>query len=362
MIKHTILGFAVLILAGCVTYYPYPELVYSASDNTTTYYDQGYDTSDDAEVVYGSTYYYPWWSVDYFYLGNHYYRPSHSFSFSYGNPWYSPYYGYYGYPHYRSPWYPVYYGDPYAYYGPGAWWGVGFGYGNGWYDPYWYGQYRGHDHFRYGHDDYRYRRGYGRGYAGNENRHPQNGYSRDGQYADRYDRGERNGNWNRDHRSVDQVRRGQQFQVPTNRRVSVAPAGPGNDRSMVVVNRSDAKPRESRAQPIVSQERYGEAVVRGPQPNTETRAAQQGPVRVVQPVVRMPAPQRQGPAVYASPNGGDSQPRGQSGGRAAEYQARSNEGGGRESNRDGNGNRESYGDAGQEPRGERGGRGNRDRD
>ena len=456
MFKHIFLGIAVLLLAGCVAYYPYPERVYSASDNTTQVYDQGYDTeqydsADEASVVYGSNYYYPWWSVDYFYLGNHYYRPSLSFSFSYGSPWYSPYYGYYGYPHHHSPWYPAY-GYPYAYYGPQSWWSLGFsfgyGYGYGWNDPYWYNRYRGHDHYRYGHNYYghkggygrryagygghgrgydQYGRGQGRGYDGYENRHQQDGYRRDGQYADRYDRGERNGNRNgnpnRTYQPVDPGRRGQHSQIPTDRRVSVAPSGPGTDRGMVVVNRNDGKTRQSRVQPIASQEGHGQAVVREPRsnreahavpqpgsnrqahtvqqpgPNRESRTVQQGSMRVVQPGENKQGRSRTGMPAYPGRSSGgpevvmnqppqrSNQPRsnqpvvrmpvpdrqgqpaymppprsdGQFGGRAPEPQARSHGGGGgRESN--GGGNRESRGGDGRGPRGEHGGRGNRDRD
>ena len=255
VIKTAVLVVSVLLLSGCVYYTPYPEPTYAGSEESGDYYEQTYDTSD----VCCSSYHYPWWSMDYFYLGNHYYHPgsSISFSFSYGGyPWYSPYYGYYPYSNYYSSWYRPYYGYPY--YDPRFSWGAGFGYGYGWQDPYWYHRYRGHDHYRYG-------RNHDRGYGGHGNGVPQPVDRSGGRYANRYD----------------QV--GEVQQMPINRRVSVAPAGTSSDRGMVVVNRSDGKLRQNRVQPVTRQEGSGTVTVPVPQPGASSQAVQPGQMRVVQP-------------------------------------------------------------------------------
>jgi hypothetical protein len=159
--KAMIFGLATLLLTACVTYYPYP---YEDTANVA-YIEDTAPYDDVAYVEYGSSPYYPWASLDYFYLGDHYYRTSGSFSFSFGLgfgvPWYYPYYGAYYYPSYYSVWYsPFYY--PYPYYGWGGWYG--------WQSPYWNRHHHGH-HYEPpygghggghgGGDD-----GYGRGDAG----------------------------------------------------------------------------------------------------------------------------------------------------------------------------------------------------
>ena len=101
-----------VLLTGCVTYY-YPE---------TALEDGVYYAEDDPSyVVYSGAYpgaaYYPWSSLDYFYLG---YYPYHRYGFGYGSgfsfgirysysPWYYPtsYYGFY------SPRHTSYYHYPY---------------------------------------------------------------------------------------------------------------------------------------------------------------------------------------------------------------------------------------------------------
>jgi hypothetical protein len=102
-----------VLLTGCVSYY-YPE---------TAYEDGVYYAEDDpAYVVYSNAYagvaYYPWSSLDYFYMGYDPY-PGYSFGYGYGSgfsfgisygfsPWYYPYHhhGYY------SPWYASYHYYP----------------------------------------------------------------------------------------------------------------------------------------------------------------------------------------------------------------------------------------------------------
>lgn len=120
---------ACALLAGCVTYYETEP--YGLDTPDTGYisgyaggYDGGYDHSFGI-----STTYYPWWSMDYFYLGfgyPGYYR---------GYPAWSPWYAYY------RPWY--YYQYPGFAYGWSSW-GPYAGFGYGGYDPYWYHRYRVH--------------------------------------------------------------------------------------------------------------------------------------------------------------------------------------------------------------------------
>lgn len=97
------------LLTGCVTYY-YPETaledgVYYAEDDPSYVYNSG----DYSDVVY-----YPWLSLDYFYLG---YNPYPVYGYAYGYPFgwgYSPWhyrYSYYGYYPQRYIAYP--YGHPY---------------------------------------------------------------------------------------------------------------------------------------------------------------------------------------------------------------------------------------------------------
>lgn len=97
-----------IFMAGCVTYY-YPETaledgVYYAEDDPS----YQFNSADYSGVVY-----YPWSSLDYFYMG---YRPYPGYGFVYGYPiglGYSPWdypNGFYGY---YSPWY---YSHYYGYY------------------------------------------------------------------------------------------------------------------------------------------------------------------------------------------------------------------------------------------------------
>jgi len=99
-----------VLLTSCVTYY-YPETaledgVYYAEDDPSYNVYQGH---------YPGYAYYPWSSLDYFYMGYHpyplyaYYQ-GYPYGFSYGySPWHYPF-GYYGY---YSPLYASYYHYPY---------------------------------------------------------------------------------------------------------------------------------------------------------------------------------------------------------------------------------------------------------
>lgn len=109
-----------VVLTGCVSYYyPYP-----AEQANQTYYPAERPARSDYSASYASTRYYPWWSVDYFYLGSGrgYSNSSYSIGFSYGYPynyshgWYDPFAWYYdpwgwsvSYPLQLSYWYTPYY-------------------------------------------------------------------------------------------------------------------------------------------------------------------------------------------------------------------------------------------------------------
>jgi len=214
MKKLLILPLTVL-LTGCVSYY-YPE---------TALEDGVYYAEDDPSyAVYSGGYagaaYYPWSSLDYFYMGyNPYprygfgygygvYGSGFSFGISYGySPWYYPhnYYGYY------SPWYASIYHYPYY---PA--WRPYHGYcshRNGCYHKN-QRNHRGNGHDRYarnGHDDRRYRSG------DDTDRDKYTDERRDRDYVDSYD--------------ASSVRR----------YVSTAPAGNSSNRGMVIRSRESTK-------------------------------------------------------------------------------------------------------------------------
>lgn len=93
-----------VLLTSCVTYY-YPETaledgVYYAEDDPSYNVYQGY---------YPGYTYYPWSTLDYFYMG-YYPYPHYAYYYGYGySPWHYPF-GYYGYypPLYRRHYYPRY--------------------------------------------------------------------------------------------------------------------------------------------------------------------------------------------------------------------------------------------------------------
>ena len=106
--KKLIILFMFVLLSGCVTYY-YPE---------TSFEDGVYYAEDDPSYVLNSgdfsgDVYYPWSSLDYFYMG---YRPYPGYGFAYGYPFglaYSPWGYHYGYYGYFSPRYYAYHHHPY---------------------------------------------------------------------------------------------------------------------------------------------------------------------------------------------------------------------------------------------------------
>ena len=213
-----------LLLTGCVTYY-YPQ---------TALQDGVYYAEDDPSyVVYSDSYagvaYYPWSSLDYFYLGYNPY-PRYGFGYGYGSgfsfgisygysPWYYPY-SYYGY---YSPWYASYYHYPYY----PAW------------RPYhgYYSHYnRGHHKYNKGH------RGGGRDrYAGNDNYDPRN---RGAENEDRYENPDERRNKGSQSNSYSTSR--------VNRYVSTAPSGYSSNRGMVIRKNEATKTGKSRLEPTKS--------------------------------------------------------------------------------------------------------------
>ena len=214
-----------VLLTGCVTYY-YPQ---------TALQDGVYYAEDDPSyVVYSDSYagvaYYPWSSLDYFYLGYNPY-PRYGFGYGYGggfsfgisygySPWYYPY-SYYGY---YSPWYASY--NHYPYY------------------PAWR-PYRGYySHYNRGH--HKYKKGHRGGghddrYAGNDNYDPRN---RGAENEDRYENPDERRNKGSQSNSYSASR--------VNRYVSTAPSGYSSNRGMVIRNRETTKIGKSRLEPTKS--------------------------------------------------------------------------------------------------------------
>ncbi|NOR19740.1 MAG: hypothetical protein GQ538_06585 [Xanthomonadales bacterium] len=217
---------SILLLSGCVTYY-YPE---------TALEDGVYYAEDDPSYVidssgYVDASYYPWSSLDSFYLGyyptvryGYGYSSGFSFGISYGySPWnygyYSPWYAwhapYYHYNHYYA-WRP-YYGHGHHYYG----------YGNR------HNKGKGHNKNYRNDSDYRY--------AGDHNGGNGRG-NRRGEYADDVKRPA-----GRDrHRSYS----GSGKPAPAKRYVSTAPSGNSGNRGMEIRSRGSKDTGRARTHPI----------------------------------------------------------------------------------------------------------------
>jgi hypothetical protein len=227
LLKTLLLAPLLLALTGCVTYY------YPAVDTSDGVY---YAAEDPAYAGNSSDYvsvrYYPWWSVDYFYLGSGYSGSGFSFGLSYGYPTYP--WAYYPRRWYYDPWYYSYWYAPVHYHY--SWFGYAY------HKPYWHVRYRG----QYG----GYRRGDDHRYGGGR-------YDRD-RYAGGggdYRRGNDPGPDSNPPRDYDRGR-----SLPDGgsyagtgagtRRVSVAPGGASSDRGMVVVSRDGGKWSRSRLEPI----------------------------------------------------------------------------------------------------------------
>ncbi|KAA9131258.1 hypothetical protein F3N42_07980 [Marinihelvus fidelis] len=113
MFRISLLLIAAALSGGCVTYhYPVPapgEAVQGEAEYSGYYNDYAPVTTT---VTYASAPYYPYWSMDYFYLGYGYGNTTISVGFGGAwSPWYSgyrwPYYGGWAYPY--PAYYPVYY-------------------------------------------------------------------------------------------------------------------------------------------------------------------------------------------------------------------------------------------------------------
>jgi len=161
-VKNWLLIPLLTVLSGCVSYY------YPAEVTDDVYYrDERPVVRTDYSSSFASANYYPWWSVDYLYLGSSWGRSHNRFSigFSYGYP-YDSYYGWY---------------DPFAwYYDP---WGWSINY------PlrlaYWHTPYYSRFHNRHAWNDYYWRDRY---YRDHRSRHGDH---------DRWQRGERGRNHDR---------------------------------------------------------------------------------------------------------------------------------------------------------------------
>jgi hypothetical protein len=241
-----ILALALLLpaLSSCVTYYyPAPEYVDGGYDPAAGAVEGVYYAADDpgytvSSVDYVGVSYYPWWSVDYFYLGYGYYGSGVSIGFSYGYPWW---------PTHSLAWYPYgyasWYYDPWRYggwYRPPYYYGYGYGHHHG--QVYWHVHNRHHrDRYDYHrnrpgyrpYDDGRYADNNGRG---RDQRQPEPSDADFGHYrASGYGRDEI-GSWD--------------GSGGTQRRVTVAPGNGSTDRGMVISSRDGGKWSRSRLEPV----------------------------------------------------------------------------------------------------------------
>ncbi|MDX1554416.1 MAG: hypothetical protein R3212_00145, partial [Xanthomonadales bacterium] len=123
-----LLTLSIVVLQGCIHYhytYETPQYAYDGVDDPYAH-DEGAPVTD---VRFADASYYPWWSIDYYYLGRHHYRPpylrntyqrhryfSPAYAYSYGiGPHYWPYYAFYSpfyYPYATFAWYDPWYGWP----------------------------------------------------------------------------------------------------------------------------------------------------------------------------------------------------------------------------------------------------------
>jgi hypothetical protein len=251
LLRNLLLLPLLLGLTACVTYY-YPPVdssdgVYYAADDPGYVSDSGY---------YATVGYYPWWSLDYFYLGYGYRHSGWSIGVSYGYPAYRWAFRPYAYP--------AWYYDPWYY----AYWYAPVHYHHSWYryahhNPYWHARYRGY----YG----GHHRGHNRGH------HPGHrpGHDGRGRYAGgddhrgdhRHEPGQPPRNPRERGRRVPDGGSYAGTGVPT-RRVSVAPARGAVDRGMVIRQRDGNKWSRSRLEPV---ERSAPVVVHQEPPRVTVR-------------------------------------------------------------------------------------------
>jgi hypothetical protein len=231
------------LTAGCVTYsYPVAEtaggVYYADEEPQYAYADRGYV---DYSIGYDSVGYYPWWSLDYLYLGSGYFGAGYNLGIGFGYPTYYPFYEFTYYPRY----YPAWAWDPWFY--------------SPWYAPRYYNAYYHFGYPRYYNAYWHHR------YRAYQDRH----HRRDDRYARRTPYGD-SGTWRRS-RDRDRMRDPDGGLSPPrdaapggpgagsrsshgsmSRRVSVAPTGVSRDRGMVIRNRDNAKSRPSRIEPAGS--------------------------------------------------------------------------------------------------------------
>ncbi len=227
---------SILLLSGCVTYY-YPE---------TALEDGVYYAEDDPSYVidssgYVGVSYYPWSSLDYFYLGyypysrhGYGYYDNFSFGISYGySPWYyrPTYYGYY------SPWY--------------AWHAPYYHYSH----YYAWRPYNGHHYNYYGHGNRHYGNKYKRGKGHNKGYRNDSDYRYAGNGNGNNGRGNRRGEYADDVKSPAGRNKSRSYSsnkkaAPVKRYVSTTPSGHSGNRGMEVRSRGSKNTGKVRKQPI----------------------------------------------------------------------------------------------------------------
>lgn len=257
------LALALLVpaLSSCVTYY------YPATEQADgVYYAADDPVYGSAAVEYVDVSYYPWWSVDYFYLGYSYYGGGVSIGYRHGYPFW---------PRHSLAWYTYPYGYAAWYHDP---WRVGWWYGPPRYDP-WRGHHGHHAywhvHNRHHRDRYAHRSGgwdrrrhdgdrfgyydgdrYVRGDTRSRRRAGEPAENGDGHYRARGHGRDEIGSWDGD--------------GSTRRRVSVAGSEP-NDRGMVVVNRDGGKWSRSKLEPVGARRPVQESPSLQKPPGSDTR-------------------------------------------------------------------------------------------
>ena len=225
---------SILLLSGCVTYY-YPQ---------TALQDGVYYAEDDPSYVidssgYDDVSYYPWSSLDSFYLGYYPYSAygysgGHSFGISYAySSWNYPpaYYGYY------SPWYAWH--APYYHYSHHYAW-----------RPYY-----GHGRHNYGHGNKHYgkQRNKGKGRKGNYRNDSDYRYA--GNNSGNNDRGNRRGDYadddnNAADRTGNRSYASDKQAPPVKRYVSTTPSGHSDTRGREIRSRGSKNSDKMKIQPI----------------------------------------------------------------------------------------------------------------
>ncbi|NND44470.1 MAG: hypothetical protein HKN58_04035, partial [Xanthomonadales bacterium] len=274
------------------------------------YYVEERPVRNDYATSFASSRYYPWWSVDYFYLGSSHGYRNHGWSigFSYGSPhryghgWYDPFAWYYDpwgwsihYPLRYSYWYTPFYSrfhDRYA-----------------WHHHYWRDRYYRHHGYRYGGHD-RWRRGdrdrpgdgvaHRGGRGDNATLRPNQPRLRDqdpvaGRDRDSLRRRFEDGRIPRAAKGKyprPGKQGGQSGDPDVRRHVSVAPAGSGA-RGMEVRKAARTKPEPTRIQPAPALRDRGAPAARAVTAQPSTRPSMQiSKQRRGQALVRSPAAQK----------------------------------------------------------------------